>query len=211
MLGIGSPFAVAAGTYSLFHFLDGKISGAAREVISRWIGADPYEPQQLRKGLIEIFDRIYGFPLFSLNSIIRCSLISLGITTALIIITANYRYLWFIIALRDDPVILSVGIDWVGNMISNIVGDYISLFAIRRWFVAGPQRPMALLLIGLLFGLAIYTVFYVLRDIALGIFFFHQELRVEFAWPVLTHTIWRDLSQPPGFTTNYIEHSSFPE
>jgi len=70
-LGLALPYAYAIGTYMLFLYLDKKASGAAKTALSSWLKDEPYNKFDLRAGILDVFDRIYGEWLVSLTAVRR--------------------------------------------------------------------------------------------------------------------------------------------
>jgi len=156
LLGLGTPFIYAAATYGLFHYLDERASGEAKEAISKWIRSTDYNREDISTTMVEVFDRFYTRPLFGWTAFLRSMLISiavLGIFYYEYAIHTEFRY-----PLELNKVTIPL-------LLSNIVSDYISIFAIRRALHYAGQRPVVSLLIAELVGSIIVFVLLMLRDI----------------------------------------------
>src|SRR5262249_55983337 len=107
----------------------------------------------------ELFDRVYGYPFLSWRTVGRVAAFSL-------ILQAVLAY-----ELEGDMVQLAsrypvVGAMWVLQAVFNVACDYVSLFAIRLWIGVAGTRPVLALLGGLLVGILIIRLIYVLLGIA---------------------------------------------
>src|SRR5882757_2012216 len=80
LLGFATPFVYAAATYGFFHWLDKKASGQAKTVTSSWINSSYFDKKQTSELLVEVFDRIYTYPLWGWRAILRSVLFTSAAT-----------------------------------------------------------------------------------------------------------------------------------
>jgi hypothetical protein len=59
LLGVSTPFIYASATYGLFHYLDSKASGEAKQAISSWLKPLEYAKADVSGAIVELFDRLY--------------------------------------------------------------------------------------------------------------------------------------------------------
>jgi hypothetical protein len=71
LLGLGTPFVYASATYGVFHYLDGRASGQAKQAISGWFKPLEYDAPALSAAMVELFDRLYTTPLFGWRAMLR--------------------------------------------------------------------------------------------------------------------------------------------
>jgi hypothetical protein len=186
LFGLGTPFLYGVGTYAFFHWLDSNASDEAKAAFARLLDAKHYDNTAISAAILEFFDRVYTYPLFSWRAFRR----SVSITT---IVSAIYFYetgpyqesFDFIFVLQDEVSKLKGSLllqwaafigAWMGYafvlgsiLFINILSDFISLFLIRRWFLIAGNRPIAALLVSTLSVLVVIVVSGVLRDIFFGI------------------------------------------
>jgi hypothetical protein len=65
---LGDPYVSAVGygalAYSFFHWLDEKASDDAKSLLARTMRLKDYKSEQVASALVEVFDRIYTYPLW---------------------------------------------------------------------------------------------------------------------------------------------------
>src|SRR5262245_37298151 len=71
LLGLGTPFYYAAATYIFFHRLDKRASAAAKGAISKWAETWLYNREQIAAAIVEMFERLYGYPFLSWRTVLR--------------------------------------------------------------------------------------------------------------------------------------------
>ncbi|UGX97130.1 hypothetical protein G6321_00019150 [Bradyrhizobium barranii subsp. barranii] len=134
-LGITTVYATA--TYAFFHWLDESASDEAKAALARTMSLKDYKSQQVASALVEIFDRIYTYPLLRWRAFMRSLLFTLTVTA---IFTFEARNTPGIEGLQRGTIAKT----YLVAITINILSDYISLFAIRRW-LARPIRESAAL------------------------------------------------------------------
>jgi hypothetical protein len=103
LLGLGTPVLYATGTYGLFHWLDTSASDEANAAIFRLISLREYNKPKLSHAIVEIFDKVYSFPLLTWRALLRSAIITLSIS-------ALYMY--------ESGVIMRLPTGWSNFLIS---------------------------------------------------------------------------------------------
>jgi hypothetical protein len=140
-LGFSTPLIYAAATYSFFHWLDKKASGPAKKMLSEWIRSVNYEKQRVGLAILEAFDRIYGYPPFSLRTLGRVAVISIGFQAALLTEFIPEVF----------PLMRSVS-TWkvmIPVLMASILVDFLSVVLVRKCLSTLRERPLLSLFIGL--------------------------------------------------------------
>jgi hypothetical protein len=65
LVGLGTPFVYAGGVFGLFHWLDNNASDEAKASLSRLIEIRSYNNEAISAAILEIFDLVYTWPLFT--------------------------------------------------------------------------------------------------------------------------------------------------
>jgi hypothetical protein len=146
LLGFSTPFVYAVATYGVFHYLDRKASGKAKQTISAWFKPLAYGTAGVSLALVELFDRLYTTPLFGWRAMLR----SFCLSIVMLIV--------FIYEFYTGPIDSYFFLRFPLFLIANAASDYLSLFIIRRWLAKGGQRPLFAILIGALIGVIIVIV-----------------------------------------------------
>jgi hypothetical protein len=157
--GYATPFLYAAGAYKLFDWLDEKASDDAKALLASTMNLKEKSTKDVASALVEVFDRIYTFPLWSRQCLLRSILFSVVVT-----IVYAYEYL----NLRSDlfhvfrdvwnggprkfEMARLYGYYYGGVLLTNAVTDYVSLFIIRPWLMRAGSRPVLALLFAILLG-----------------------------------------------------------
>jgi len=160
-LGYAAPLVYAGMAYRLFGWLDNEVSAQAKAALSRAMKLDAIGRlgtlplKQLADALVEVFDRLYTFPLKSGRAFLRSALLTIVVT------------LVFLYEMRDivTPVTSRVVFSVIYATLFNVVADYISLFIIRAWLVRAGRRPIVALLGGTLIGAAFVYVVTIVRTV----------------------------------------------
>lgn len=174
LLGFGTPCVYAAATYSFFHFLDKRASGAAKKALSGWIGSSAYDRTAAADAMVEMFDRLYTRPLLGWRAFIRSSIITLVVTGIFV-----YEMFWSVILMMppdtasSDPSTTElrrfVAVFYIpliaASIVTNVLSDYASLFVIRRWLIVGRARPLFSLLTGPIVGAFVIVMLIMFRDV----------------------------------------------
>lgn len=176
LLGLGTPFIYAAGTYGFFHYLDKQASPKAKKAIAGWLKPREYERAAVSAALVEIFDRLYTRPLLGSRAALRSAVLTSVITLVFLYEIAPTWLIW-----PSCPDVDALGragtscpdeftsarllaiSNTAGLLITNIVSDYVSLFVVRRFLVLGGDRPAAAILISPILGALIVGIFAYLR------------------------------------------------
>ncbi len=159
ILGLTTPFVYGAATYGIFHYLDKRASGQAKQAISAWISSTYIDKHQSSLVAVEIFDRIYTVPLWGWRAISR-SILFTTIVTILGIWHIYPALSWLVFVVP-----FSFQIQWSQRVLCNFAADYTALFLIRQWLVLGGRRPLAAAFTGPLIGVAVLLGFYTVTDV----------------------------------------------
>jgi hypothetical protein len=177
-LGYATPLLYAAVIYWLFSWLDANASEEAKAAIAGAMQMAQIRGAQAEAtALVEVFDRVYSNPLLSLRAFFRSALF----TT---VVTAIYGFSFFSESIRDLVFWASNGalddshrynlwsnLTFVGIiLVTNIVSDYVSLFAVRATLTRYGKRPIFALIVGALIGLLIVIIFALVRAGLVGAF-----------------------------------------
>src|SRR5215469_4885126 len=63
LLGFTTPLIYAAAAYGFFLFLDENASDEAKDLLAQTMRLKDYKKEQIASALVEVFDRIYTYPL----------------------------------------------------------------------------------------------------------------------------------------------------
>jgi hypothetical protein len=172
LLGLGVPFYLAAATYAVFSWLDNNASDEATKVISSWLHGRSHNKPDLGNLIIGAFDRIYTSPLLTFRAFRRSAAISTVIWSAVFLVP------WII---SNLPIVVGVYgvliLDFIANLVTIALTDYVSLLFVRLFLGAAQKRPIgatllssvvgfAVVLVGIfIFGIAFVFVMYQMRNI----------------------------------------------
>lgn len=154
LVGLGLPYALSGGIYTIFVFIDKKASGPAKKALSNWLKAEPYVRFDLRAAVVGAFDSIYGTPLLSVNSFRRSSLYTLIV---------GVLWLGFFLSIgrwQSIGVELFVLETFIPVVVLTIVSDYLSLFIVRKCLDLNRNIILQLIL-ALVFGISTVMLIYV--------------------------------------------------
>ena len=70
-LGFTTPFIYAAAAYGFFHWLDKNASDEAKAALAQTMRFKDYKNEQVASALVEVFDRIYTYPLLRWRAFFR--------------------------------------------------------------------------------------------------------------------------------------------
>ena len=158
VLEFGQPFYYAAAVFMLFRYLDKKASPKANKAISEWMRSSEYTAAQAKGVLVEQFDRLYSSPLWSVRAIARSIILSTAFTA--LVVYRMYPMTFYFALSCACGVTLQFGL----QAATNIVADYVSLHAIRRWLEIG-MAPLWAMLVGPLIGLVSILLLYTIVDV----------------------------------------------
>jgi hypothetical protein len=145
--GLAPAFAYAAATHGFFLWLDKKASGPAKKAISDWLRPREYDKSAIAAAILELFDRVYTYPLFTWRAFLRSSLITL-------VVLALFMY-EFSLSPFDKAWNFRFTERATYGVLSNVISDYVALFAIRRMLYTNRVTPQRAMLLGPLVGIGI--------------------------------------------------------
>ena len=165
--GYATPLLFATAAYGLFYWLDENTSDEAKAAVTSTMQSKGIEGDRIISALLEIFDRIYTYPLWSKRAFGRSMLLTIVAVVATLPIMSRLidmlpsglmpelsKYEMAALSLSFLTLSLSV----------NILTDYVSLFFIRRWLRTAGKRPILALTLGALTAILIVTIGNLLRE-----------------------------------------------
>jgi hypothetical protein len=171
LLGLGSPFVVAAGTYGLFAFLDRKASGAAKQAVSNWISRRKYDGLSITDTILEAFNNIYTPVLLSLDALARSTVYSV-IIIALFLVTVQPIYQVILATLAVPCTNRSFQLFYFSIAVANLISDYLSLFLVRWWLLVARNYPGKALFGGIISGTVLILLTYTFSTLLIHNFLF---------------------------------------
>jgi hypothetical protein len=158
-LGFTTPLIYAGAAYGLFHWLDENASDEAKAALARTMRFKDYKNEQVASALVEVFDRIYTYPLLRWRAFFR-SLLFTTVVSAIFIFEL-YRYGLYRRGWEDWEKMLLIALFF------NVLTDYLSLFVIRPLLIRSGTKPVIGLLLGTLTGAAIVLAGRVVLSVSL--------------------------------------------
>jgi hypothetical protein len=157
--GFVAPFGYAGLAYGFFRWLDENASDEVKAALARTMRLKDYKNEQVASALVEVFDRIYTYPLLSAEAFFRSFLFT-TVVSQIWLFEWRERLLSYI-----GNVMFLEGL--LAFLIFNVVTDYLVLFVIRPVLIRSGTRPVIGLTLGALSGIAIALVAYLLRKLPL--------------------------------------------
>src|SRR5581483_8914405 len=173
-LGYATPFIYAAATYGLFHWLDENLSDEAKAALASAMWLRDYDEKRLAPALVEVFDRIYTYPLLRWQAFFR----SLVFTT---ILSALWLYEIGVASDTGSRLLAAFSLS------VNIATDYLSLFIIRRQLRLSGANPLFNLIAGATIGLLLVGIGALVRYVLL---FVYYKVSYNFGYGTLRAFVW---------------------
>jgi hypothetical protein len=166
-LGYPTPLLCAAAAYGLFHWLDENTSDEAKAAITSTMQGQGLEADRIVSALLEIFDRIYTYPLWSIRAFRRSFFLT--IVASFVTFPTVSRVAGMLPPPKSGNIytIFETLMLLTLSLSVNILTDYVSLFYVRRWLRTAADRPVLALTLGALAAILIVTLGNLLRDIML--------------------------------------------
>jgi len=182
LLGLGTPFVYAAAAFGFFHYLDAQASEEVKKTIAVWMTRPPdFNKSQVSDALVQVFDRLYTHPLWGWRALMRSALF-----TTVIMAVSLYEFLpEYLPWLKGDFPNMSgralnlYRIYLPAVLLSNIISDYISLYAVRFGLLRAGQNPFLGLLISSLLGMIIVVVLIKIRTVLLTSYMYPRLSIIE--------------------------------
>jgi hypothetical protein len=173
VVGFSTPLLYAGATYGLFHWLDKKASAAAKAAISSLLQLRQYKNDEIGNAIIELFNRIYTSNLLSWDAFARSALFTLCMNVIFVYesLPSNNKIRFF-----DE---LQLPIDFItlgATVTTNVISDYVSLFAVKRLLILGKNRPFVALWVGAAAGMSIVAFFNFVLNIGLALWVLLPEI-----------------------------------
>ena len=196
--GYAVPLMYAAAAYGLFHWLDENASDEAKAALARTMRLKDYKNEQVASALVEVFDRIYTYPLLRWRAFFRSCLF----TTVVSAIYLFEIYGWPTFA--GITFFLLLVLVMPHYLLFNVLSDYLSLFVIRRLLIGSGTKPVKGLVLGAVSGTAIVLGANMLRTVVdiivspsaplsmaylMGLF----PYELFYAWPAFAVFAWLPL------------------
>jgi hypothetical protein len=162
LLRLGTPGVYAGTAYGFCHWADGKASDEAKAMISNLLQPKPYDKRVVGSTIIWLFDRVYTQRLLSWRAFARSALFTICMTVIFLYesFPGKESSILYNIVSNPNSGLARAGINsFAASLITNIISDYVSLFAVRRLLVLGSDRSLSALWIGPLVGVMIVAVF----------------------------------------------------
>jgi hypothetical protein len=161
VLGLGTPGVYAATTYAICHWADSKASDEAKTMISNLLQPKQYDKRAVGGAVICMFDGVYTRNLRSWNAFARSTLFTICMTIIFLYesFPGKDSSMLYAILTSDSDLEREATYSLASAIITNIVSDYVSLFAVRRLLVLGRDRPLFALWMGALVGMTIVAIF----------------------------------------------------
>jgi hypothetical protein len=176
--GYAGPFGYAVLAYGFFYGLDKEVSDEAKAALARTMRFKDYKNEDVASALVEVFDRIYTYPLLRWRAFFR----SLLFTTA---VSAIYVYEvlvpdWKNSVYSNSPMFTNWYVPFFASF--NVFTDYVSLFVIRPLLIRSGTKPVIGLALGAVSGAAIVLGVNCLRAVAWSLFDMPSTRRCVIAW-----------------------------
>jgi hypothetical protein len=199
---LGDPYVASVGygalAYGFFHWLDENASNEAKAALARTMRFRDYKNEQVASALVEVFDRIYTYPLLSWRAFFRSLLFTTVVSAIFLFETGRFG---------ADASFLVLA------LLFNVFSDYLSLFVIRPVLIQSGTKPVINLALGTVSGAAIVVTANLLRFFAIWFKFcngiysalcVHEPIVVSdavshgfgdptFAWPAVAVFAWLPL------------------
>jgi hypothetical protein len=181
LLGFTTPLIYAGAAYAFFHWLDENASDEAKAALTRTMRWKDYKSEEVASALVEVFDRIYTYPLLRWRAFWR----SLMFTT---IVSEIWVFEWSreIMLNGHAERWKAVLVFWLFNVFS----DYLALFVVRPVLIRSGKKPVIGLTLGTVSGAAIVLVAYLLRKLLLELFVRFGKLRSGELGYLVEHYLW---------------------
>jgi hypothetical protein len=160
LLGFWPPLVYGFAVFLLFWLLDRNAAPRARKAITSWFAGSHYNQQDVAAAVLSVFDKLYAAPLLGWRALIR----SAAISTVVTVVVAYQVFPNAFDLIRHSPG--AIGLSAAGQLLQNIIADYLSLFLVRRWLVLGGLRPLFALATAPVLGIAIVAICYDVTDVA---------------------------------------------
>jgi len=197
LLGFTTPLMYAAAAYGLFHWLDENASDEAKAALTQTMRWKSYRSKQVASALVEVFDRIYTYPLFHLRAFLR----SLIYTTVVSVIFLLLLAPQWVRDLYGYPEWIALTMEtWAVAFLINVFTDYLSLFAIRPLLLRSGTKPvMSLALCGLIGAVIVLSAnmvrwFFINWLFCFAVPFFCSDSTTKSAFEILKDHSLTDLS-----------------
>ena len=155
-LGYATPLLYAATAYGLFAWLDANASDEAKAALARTMSRKVIEKEQIATALVEVFDRLYTYPLLRLRALSRSVLFTFVMSIVFLIEFPRFAgdpvwsFRWFLESTFLTGLLFAFAV--------NAITDYVSLFVLRPWLRLSGRRPIFALLTGALIGVVVAFV-----------------------------------------------------
>jgi hypothetical protein len=177
VLELGTPGAYAATTYAICHWADSNASDEAKTMFSNLLQPKQYDKRGVGSAVICMFDEVYTRNLVSWNAFARSTLFTICMTIIFLYesFPGKDSSMLYAMLAPDSDVERGATYSLAASLFTNIISDYVSLFAVRRLLVLGRDRPLFALWMGALVGMTIVAVFnLVISNSALALVFLWQ-------------------------------------
>jgi hypothetical protein len=209
-----APLIYAGMAYGFFHWLDENASDEAKGALARTMTFKDYKSEQVASTLVEVFDRIYSYPLLRWRAFFR-SLLFTTVVSAIFIFEVGVDF-----DVRGRPTMANMPILmmdlrgwWFVALFLNVLTDYLSLLVFRPLLIRSGTKPVIGLTIAAVSAAAIVYAANSLRWRLLSYYecvYFMQMFRAcffdrgftfifglssnfHYAWPAIIVFVWLPL------------------
>jgi hypothetical protein len=159
-VGYGTPLVYAAAAYWLFSWLDANTSNEAKAALASTMRLKELRSKDVAASLIEIFDRIYTYPLLRWSAFFRSVLFTLIVTAVFVFEVRNSET---IRRMTSSNELLFLAKIYALTSVTNALSDYLSLFMVRPWLAMCGNRPAFALLSGTVLAVIVVCLGTILR------------------------------------------------
>ena len=171
---LGHQLPLAAGlaflTYSFFDWFDRN--EANNKSISAWVKGERYNQLDIKRAIVNVFDRLYGSPLKGIGGFCRASLVT-------IIVWALYLIYIAAMAPPRDRVRFFLNPKFIETFPSFlaiwIICDYVSLCVIRRYLEKAFSNPFWSIIKAFLIGICFILLSFFISNIYFTFHFAYQR------------------------------------
>jgi hypothetical protein len=164
--GWAVPFGYAGLAYGFFLWIDKELSDEAKAALARTMSLKDYKSEQVASALVEVFDRIYTYPLLRWRAFFRSLMFTTVVSAIWVFEQRNYYFGGTKLEIYS-PLLLSGALSI--SLLFNVLTDYLSLFVIRPLLIRSGTKPVMGLALAAVSGATIVLAANSLRIIALGI------------------------------------------
>src|ERR1700759_5065740 len=131
----GTPAVYATTVYGICHWADSKASDEAKALITNLLQPKQYDKHDVGGTIVWLFDKVYTEHLLSWRAFARSALFTICMTVIFLYESypgKEHSLLYNIVQNPGSDLARAAIYSFAASIITNIVSDYVSLFAVRR-------------------------------------------------------------------------------